>query len=146
MIKISPNSYVKRTKIFNSKNAWIDTKPIYLYKKEYHTLKDKKSIFKTIFNYIKNIVNYTSNIFVDMLWGLILGLLLIIIKDLANNLDIINKINDSETLVYDSENFFDLCSYNLDVFKSKLKDIKFLVGVTYFLDIFIKILYIITLN
>jgi hypothetical protein len=33
--------------------------------------------------------------------------------------------------------FFDLCSYNLDVFKSKLKDIKFLVGVTYFLDLFI---------
>jgi hypothetical protein len=33
--------------------------------------------------------------------------------------------------------FFDLCTYDLDVFKSKLKDIIFLVGVTYFVDIFI---------
>jgi hypothetical protein len=33
--------------------------------------------------------------------------------------------------------FFDLCSYNLDVFKAKLKDIKFLIGITYFVDLFI---------
>jgi hypothetical protein len=31
--------------------------------------------------------------------------------------------------------FFDLCTYDLDVFKSK--DVIFLVGVTYFVDIFI---------
>jgi hypothetical protein len=31
--------------------------------------------------------------------------------------------------------FFDLCTYDLDVFK--LKDVIFLVGVTYFVDIFI---------
>jgi hypothetical protein len=47
-----------------------------------------------------------------MLLGLILGLLLIIIKDLVNNLDIINNINDSETLVYDNKNLVDVYIYD----------------------------------
>ena len=61
-----------------------------------------------------------------MLLGLILGLLLIIIKDLANNLDIFNNINDSETLIYDNENLVDIYLYDDLLFMPEYDDLIFM--------------------
>lgn len=66
--------------------------------------------------------------------GLILGLLLIVIKDLANNLDIINNINDSETLVYDSKNLVDVYIYDDLLFMPEYEDLSFIHDNEYLYD------------
>jgi len=68
-----------------------------------------------------------------MLLGLTIGLLLIIIKDLANNLDIIN-INDSETLVYDSKNLVDVYIYDDLLFMPEYDDLSFIHDNEYLYD------------
>jgi len=97
-ITLSANSYTKRTKIFNHKNLWIDTKPVHNKYNKYHTLKNKSRV--------KEVFDTTLNTIISILICFLIAFLVIISYSLSemdetftinDNTDITNVTTDNIT-------------------------------------------------